>query len=288
MRRISLRQLLITSLAIVGLMAPIMAAGSASALTPHNGAYVALGDSVAAGDGLLSVPNPTNIDKACSLSSQAYPVIVSRALKMPYVNAACSGATISNLSTAQNINGTIVRPQLDTAFSYGVPSLLSITAGANDAHWQKVLYSCATSNCATPAMTAQMNVYLGQVQANMRAELQQISVRSRGNPPLTLVTGYYDPFSLYCSAIIPAITPTEVNWVVKEVTAINNSLKNSLAGYSFARYVPVTFQGHDLCNPDTWVQDGSQPAPLHPTAVGQIGYAFVVVVAYNQAKAAGL
>jgi len=286
MRTMLLRKLVIIGVAALALIAPLFASEIASALTPHNGAYVALGDSVTAGDGLVSVPNPTNIDRACGLSAQAYPVTVSHATGMPYVNAGCSGAVIGNLSSAQNANGVSVRPQLDTAFSYGVPSMISITAGANDAHWKGMLVTCFASTCGTSAQSSLEATYIAQAGASMHAQLQQIKNRSLGNPPLTLVTGYYDPLGPTCTSY--GLKPAEINWVASEVASLNATIKNSLAGFSFARYVPVTFQGHSMCDPTPWVQNIVSPAPFHPNATGQTGYAFVVLVAYNQAKAAGV
>jgi lysophospholipase L1-like esterase len=255
--------------------------------TAHNGTYVALGDSVAAGLGLASSANPSNTDLACGVSPQAYPAVVSRVIKMPFVNAACSGATINNLSSAQSINGQVVRPQLDTAFSSGTPSLISITAGANDAHWRQFITTCVTGTCGGAVQTVLANAFLVNVQIRMRAELQQINMRSHGNPPLTLVTGYYDPISANCSMLDANITPAEVSWIAAEVVALNNTIKDSTADFSFARYVPVTFQGHSICDATPWVQGLSDPAPIHPTVVGQNALAFVMLVGFNQATAAG-
>ena len=44
---------------------------------------VSLGDSVAAGAGLLAVPNASDVDAACGRSSQSYPVVLSGLTKIP-------------------------------------------------------------------------------------------------------------------------------------------------------------------------------------------------------------
>lgn len=288
MARIIIKRLLTIIMAVVYLMTPLYFSSVAAAAPVHNGAYVALGDSVAAGLGLPFSANPSINDIDCGLSPQAYPATLSRMINMPYVNAACNGATLNNLSSSEKFSNNVIRPQLDIAFSYGVPSLISITAGANDAHWDELITSCIISTCGSAAQTKLASSYMATVQTRMKSELQQINTRSSGNPPLTLVTGYYNPLSLNCSKVLPTITPAEVTWISGEVNALNKTIQSSTAGFKFVKYVPVTFQGHGLCDANPWVQTFANNAPIHPNLTGQNALAFVTYIARNQALAAGI
>ena len=116
------------------------------AITPPasaaNGTYAALGDSVAAGLGLLAASNATNQDLQCGRTTQAYPYIVAQTLGVQLIDVACSGATAGDLVTQQGVSGPNITPQLDIAFAAGTPQLITITAGANDVHWDDFLRYC--------------------------------------------------------------------------------------------------------------------------------------------------
>lgn len=233
------------------------------------GSYVALGDSVAAGLGLGQSQSATSSDIACGRSPYGYPNVVASKLKITLTNVSCSGATVGDLVTSQNANGTTMPAQLNTAFANGTPKLITITAGANDAHWSSFIKACYATNCNTSAYTFAANAYLVSLQAKLLYALSSVNVRSGGQPPQVLITGYYNPLSSACAAQQSNITAGELSWISAETTALNQTIQQVSSLYSFAKFVPVDFSGHDICSPSPWVQGLSDPAPFHPTQTGQ-------------------
>jgi lysophospholipase L1-like esterase len=179
------------------------------------------------------------------------------------------------------------RPSFQLAFANGTPDLLTITAGANDAQWTYFLRYCYTNDCASGAIpfaasqgcvpdkltsistTNLANCYLAALQLKLVGAFWAIQHYSGGNPPTTVVTGYYDPLSAACSAKYPAITPAEVAWMHAEVNALNGTISQVAAQYPFVRYAPVDFTGHDVCSDDSWIQGLGSAQPFHPTTRGQ-------------------
>ena len=251
-----------------GLWSGVNAASGGSAPTKQQHVYAALGDSVAAGLGLPASSKATARDKQCGRSPYAYPNRVALALKMPIINASCSGATAGDLFTDQGVSGPNIPPQLDAAFSTGTPELITITAGANDAHWRAFLQACYTTNCANSASTTAANAYLVSLQLKLYYMFYSIQSRSGNSaPPKVIITGYYNPLSAACES--NRITPAEITWLNAESTALNQTIQNVTSHFTFATYVPISFKGHDVCSSSPWVQGQKGKAPFHPTATGQ-------------------
>jgi lysophospholipase L1-like esterase len=245
-------------------------------------AYVALGDSVAAGFGLPLFPNGNTIGRECGRSPKAYPYIVAKKLHSPIKNYACSGATAGDLVTYQHVNGPNPRPQLDNAFSHGTPKLITITAGANDAHWQYLIKECYVADCATSFNTTVADGFLYVLQAKLNVDMYSIENRSNGNPPQIILTGYYDPLSQQCSQIQHNITPQELHWIDAETGALNQTIRQVANNYDFVTFAPVDFSGHDLCSSNPWIQGLHDNAPFHPTAKGQQQIAHDVMAKIRQ------
>lgn len=266
------------------------ASSSAAAAVPATaGAYVALGDSVAAGLGLPTKSTVPSAETRCGRTAEAYPNTVARTMGLPLVHAACSGATAGDLVTKQRPGGPNLPPQLTTAFAGGQPSLITITAGANDARWVQFLRLCYSSaNCANGSArptaecipddpnerrasttTLVANCYLRIMQIKLSFALASIRARSSSQPPTVVVTGYYNPVSPACTALTRNVTADEISWLTAEANALNQTIQGVAAGYSFARFAPVDFTGHDICSSQPWIQGLAGRAPFHPTAEGQ-------------------
>lgn len=245
-----------------------MAAG-ASSDSSRTKVYAALGDSVAAGLGLKKASGATSRDVQCGRSPQAYTTTIARATNLPIINAACSGATAGDMVTEQGVSGPNIPPQLDAAFAQGTPELMTITAGANDAHWRGFLRACYATNCATSTSTTAANAYLVSLQLKLYYMFYAIQSRSAGTPPPRVyVTGYYNPLSDSCLG--SRISNTEMIWLNAEAKALNQTIQNVTNAFSsFATFVPVSFAGHDICSSSPWVQGLNGKAPFHPTATGQ-------------------
>jgi lysophospholipase L1-like esterase len=236
---------------------------------PKQKTYAALGDSVAAGQGLATLAHATSSDTQCGRSAQAYPqlIAVSHDFKLTYL--ACSGATAGDLVTKQRVSGPNVPAQLDVAYAHGTPNLITITAGANDAHWVSFLQTCYTTNCDRESTRLLAQSYLSILDAKLNYMFHSIDARSGGTPPKVIVTGYYNPLSTECLNVTNRLTQNELTWFDSEVTALNSLLEQTTAKYAFATFVPVDFSGHDICSSRPWIQGPSDPAPFHPNAQGQ-------------------
>jgi lysophospholipase L1-like esterase len=257
--------------------------GSVTTTSPATaGTYAALGDSVAAGLGLPQAANAASQDTLCGRSPQAYPDQVSRATGLPLVHVACSGATAGDIFTNQERMGQTVPPQLNTAFASGIPSIITITAGANDAHWTGFLGECFSFSCGSSADTLLANFYLVLLQVKLTTALNDIAARSGGSPPTVVVTGYFNPLSSSCASLQQNVTASEINWLNGEVNALNQTLQNTSSQFSFVRFTPVNFTGHDICSAQPWVQGINDPAPFHPTAQGQTVIAQAVLGALGR------
>lgn len=69
-----------------------LAATPAAAASTTGATYVAVGDSIAAGNGLLPY-----LDEGCLRSTRSYPELLAKDLGVAVVSAACSGATTGDV-----------------------------------------------------------------------------------------------------------------------------------------------------------------------------------------------
>lgn len=270
-----------TVLATVAVLAGLVVLGSsggtaAAAADNRIKTYVALGDSVAAGLGLVPGFGAPAEDQLCGRSSQAYAATVAAGLrtlsnKIPRVtNAACSGAVVNHLVVPQTVGSASVQPQLDTAFAAGVPDLMTLTAGANDVQWANFIGLCLASTCGTQANTDTADALLAGLRTNLRSNFTAVQERSHGQPPQVIVTGYYHPLSERC--INGNLTAAEVAWLNLQTDKLNMVIQETSREFNFTKFAPVDFTGHDICSADPWMQRPGvpgEPAPFHPTAKGQ-------------------
>lgn len=248
--------------------------------------YAALGDSVAAGAGLSPPGGQATDDAACGRSAVSYPYLLTRKLNATLHDVACSGATISNgILGAQTISsaGVTMPSQLDRAFQGGVPDIMTVTIGANDAHWVDFVSKCYVETCGTLKDTATAAGYLTYLQGQLAYVLHQIKDRSGMHaPPKVFVTGYYYPVSS-TACLGGTLDQNEFSWINAQTDNLNKAIRQTIAAttkvsswfrgsYNFATYVPVSFTGHGLCSTDPWVQGPADPAPLHPTTAGARAY----------------
>jgi lysophospholipase L1-like esterase len=251
-----------------------------------NNTYAALGDSVAAGAGLPAV-GLSSQEQICGRSSQAYPYLVAQATGLPLQHVACTGAKMGDLTTQQRTPGSNPIAQLDTAYSTGTPSLITITAGANDVQWAGFMRYCYTNDCYNTVTSTLFNSYLSLMGSKLKAALTDIQNRSGSHPPLVIFTGYYFPISSSCLAVQQGITSSEINLLATATSAINGTLQDIGYDYSFFHYVPLDFRGHDVCSNSSWVQDLNSAAPLHPNAAGQQAIATRIIntiIAYDHSQ----
>lgn len=246
----------------------------ASAMT---GSYAALGDSVAAGAGLPSDVVP------CQRSEEAYGYIVSNTTGLPIHHLACTGAKADEgLYDEQERDGYILPAQLDQAFTGGTPSLITITIGANDVRWTQFIRQCYYITCGYDFDTARYAAYLTDLKLELNVVMAKIHALSGGSPPQVILTGYYQPLAAATCSDTVNLTTSEAAWLSERTTALNQAISDTANKYSYAKYAPVSFAGHELCSSDPWIQGPTDPAPFHPTATGEVAIANAVLDQYTQ------
>ena len=248
-----------------------------------NETYVALGDSVAAGDGLEQYSDSS----ACDRTNESYPNVVASRLNVKLVNISCSGATLAQgILGSQNVNDLQVTSQIQQLFKLPKPALISITIGANDIGWTNYIEKCYEGECGSPADTAAINQSLSSVSSNLSSVLLQIMDHYQLPLPHVVVTGYHQVFPLNpinCSDL-SGINANELIWGRQQQAALNNTLEQVVAHFSYAKFATINFSGHELCTSDPWVQGLNDSAPYHPTDAGQIEFANQVIAANESYK----
>ena len=246
----------------VGIAGPVAAAPDSSSSPVDK--YVALGDSVAAGQG-----GGDYLD-ACLRSPAGYPALLDAQPKVSLLrNAACTGATIMDVTANQL--GQVNRGT----------TLVTVTVGANGVDLQRLYAACASG--LTPALCldalndAAFYLNSGQVPSELGALIAAIDSRS---PRATIVvTGYPVPFA-------PGISLVADN-VNQLVELLNTQL--ALTALTAATpdvdvvWAPVEFGGHRVGGELPPAYLGTNPNDpvtfLHPTPDGYVVYRDAVLAA---------
>jgi lysophospholipase L1-like esterase len=229
------------------------------------GDYVALGDSVAAGVGLM----PDSDSSACDRTNAAYPYAVSFSQHFRLHNFACSGATIaSGVAGPQEVNKLSVASQIEQLYGIAHPKLITLTIGANDTGWLQILTNCYRSVCGSPAERTAFTAQLSSVEANIVTTLA--TIKQHYPSTLTVLTGYYQlfPQTTATCADLTGIDSDEQAWAREMQTSINQMLLEA-ATQANARFSQADFSGHELCSDDSWVQSITDKRAYHPTEAGQ-------------------
>ena len=240
-----------------GVAGPVAAAPDSSPVEK----YVALGDSIAAGQG-----GGGYVD-ACLRSPAGYPALLDVEPKLNLLrNAACTGATIEQVAATQ-----LAQVNRGT-------TLVTVTVGANGVNLPALTAACASGltpvECAAALNAAAAYLASGDVPAQLGSLLAGIGDRA---PRATVVvTGYPVPF-------LPGAPTTDA------VNQLAEVLNMQLAGTALAAagagadvvWAPVEFGVHRAGSPDPYLGvDPSDPLTfLHPTPDGYLVYRDAVLTA---------
>jgi lysophospholipase L1-like esterase len=245
-----------------GIAGPVAAVPDSSSSPVEK--YVALGDSVAAGQG-----GGGYVD-ACLRSPAGYPALLDAEPKVNLLrNAACTGASIADVTTTQleQVNrGT---------------TLITVTVGANNVDLPAIYAACVsglpTPECVAALVAAETYLLSGQLQTELGALLASLSALA---PRATIVvTGYPIPFERGLS---------EVTDIVDQLVASLNLGLSSTVDAAAAQgvqvvFAPIDFTGHGFGSADPWVGvDLNDPVTfLHPTPAGYLVYRAAVLAALS-------
>jgi lysophospholipase L1-like esterase len=245
-----------------GIAGPVAAAPDSSSSPVDK--YVALGDSVAAGQG-----GGDYLD-ACLRSPAGYPSLLDAQPKVSLLRvAACTGATITDVTAnqlAQVNRGT---------------TLVTVTVGANGVNLQGLYAACASGltpvECAAALNDAATYLNSGQVPAQLGALLAAIDDRA---PRATIVvTGYPVPFAPGVSAVADS-----VNQLVELLnTQLALTARAGAPAGADVVWAPVEFGGHRVGGELPPAYLGTNPNDpvtfLHPTPNGYLVYRDAVLAA---------
>ena len=260
----------LTDLAGRAAIAPVAPASGASRPAVQ---VVVMGDSTAAGVGNAAPAHPTKQDQACQRSADTYAADLAAANHWQVLNLACSGATIpAGILGAQTERGTTVPPQLAVAKKASHASIVIVSVGADDVGWSALLRLCAaSSSCDNRASVSYFQQRLAVFAVSYYQLLQQLA--SLPSRPRVIVNLYYDPFdtSQHCLDKVGLDAAKE-----RSLAGLLQALNGVLAkGAQASGLTPVRpdFTGHQLCDPEPYVQGLKAAAPFHPTPAGELAIA---------------
>jgi lysophospholipase L1-like esterase len=245
---------------------------------------VVLGDSTAAGLGNPPLAHPTTLDSACHRSVDAYAADLAAVNNWNVLNLACSGATIqAGILGPQHLGRVTAPAQLAQARKATHASVVIVSIGANDVGWSGLVRLCAAAgSCANKASTAYFQQRLATFASQYYQLLQQLATLP--SRPRVLINLYYQPFDLGSQCLdSQGLDPGKEKALIGLLNALNSVLSD---GARAASQLPVQpdFTGHGLCDPGPYVQGVKDPAPLHPTAAGQLAIALADEQALQQAE----
>jgi lysophospholipase L1-like esterase len=225
-------------------------------------AYVALGDSYAAGQGAEPYLD------SCLRSASSYPALadVSKSVRL-VTNAACSGAGGQDVIATQ-----LKRLSKDT-------DVVTLTVGGNNLDLVTLVAACSAGDpiaCGTALATREAlllqalnDPVSSPLVADLTATIQ--AIRAAAPNAAVYVTGY--PLLIDPSFPDPALA-TAVNYL----TGLLNAVIEGVAIANGATYVDVTpyFAGHGIGSSDPWINFDQaalfDPENFHPTAAGYLAY----------------
>jgi lysophospholipase L1-like esterase len=234
---------------------------------------VVMGDSTAAGAGLPPGAGSSRLSRLCGRSSDSYAQDLAAANGWRVLNLACSDATIAQgLLGPQARHGKVITPQLASAQRARNASVVIVNIGANDLGWSAMVTYCALAPRCDDKATA---AYFQQQLAAFSKEYLQLLSQLATLPghPRVLINQYYNPFGPVQGCLRPVgLTPAKLAILTSRLATLNVVLAKGAADFGFSSPQP-DFTGHQLCTSQPYVQWLDDPAPFHPTALGQLAIA---------------
>jgi hypothetical protein len=235
---------------------------------------VVIGDSTAAAIGNPRLPNGTPLDRACGRSSESYATDLALVNTWNVLNLACSGATVQNgLLGAQVFgSGTVAPPQLGEAQRATHAKVIIVSVGADDVQWSIMTKLCVASTVCNDKVS---NAFFNQLISDFTRSYYELlgDLAALPGAPDILVNEYYSPFGPDLSCLSTyGITAAKEKVLASRLAQLNTVLAQGAQTFGFGVAQPQ-FTGHELCTSDPYVQGPGDPAPLHPTAAGELAIA---------------
>ncbi|HEV3234617.1 MAG TPA: GDSL-type esterase/lipase family protein [Candidatus Dormibacteraeota bacterium] len=235
---------------------------------------VVIGDSTAAGLGNELVSNPTPEDRACGRSKDSFAAVLANTNSYKVLNLACSTATIrAGVLGEQPQAGQTVSAQLGRAKQVTDATAIIVSVGANEMQWPALVQFCLLAEaCDDNATTAFFDRNLSRFTLDF-AEYLLPQLASLPQHPRVIINQYYDPFDpdVPCKDI-DGWSSQKVRVLSARLATFNLVLAKGASTFGFIAVKP-DFRGHELCTKQPYVQGLPDPAPLHPTAAGELAIA---------------
>ncbi|MGX9886552.1 SGNH/GDSL hydrolase family protein [Streptomyces sp. NPDC002276] len=272
--------------------------------TTSKGPYVALGDSYTAGPGIT---DPTGTPAGCDRSAGNYPALVAAELGLKgskFRDVSCSGATTSDLTSAQHTDNGTNPPQLRALSSD--TRLVTVGIGGNDIGFSSMIKRCVAMG-ALYQLTGSGKYFTEDApcarEAGSDAVTKKITTAGdRLTRILTEVKRRAPEARVYVvsyPALLPtdsadcgremSLAPGDVTFLREKEQQLNTTLRQqaSKAGVSYVdTYTPST--DHNACTSKNtrWIEPlvtENPAAPVHPNARGERGMADAVLRAVKSA-----
>ncbi|WP_254715413.1 SGNH/GDSL hydrolase family protein [Actinomadura sp. NAK00032] len=222
--------------------------------------YVALGDSYSSGTG---AGNYDPASGSCNRSANAYPNLWAAAHSTSsFKFVACSGATTATVASGQL-----------GALSAST-TLVSVTAGGNDAGFADVMQTCVLSSTTTcQNRVAQAETYMRDTLPG-RLDSLYSKIDAKSPSARVVVLGYPRLYKIVsvCAGLSNA-KRTALNDAADTLDGVIAKAA-ARAGFTWSD-VRDEFAGHELCSGDDWLNSVTFPleSSYHPTALGhRLGY----------------
>jgi hypothetical protein len=190
---------------------------------------------------------------------------------------------------------------LNPRYDAAEPDVVLLTMGADDMHFVDVVIDCVVSyhqRCIPsnpgPVVQKEFLDSLGRFPANLRMLLQWIhrrgDVLSPTHAPKVVVTDYYDPFPPVgerCPDTLD-LSVEQLSYLDGLLKRMDSTIRDVVQSFGSKDVALVelhgAFRGHSWCSSDPWAYGLSieshghygNPAPFHPTPVGQLRIARLV------------
>jgi lysophospholipase L1-like esterase len=278
---------------------------------------VAVGDSLTSGEGnpdknrdfsnYPTIAPAVWMNQQCHRSADSWAAHAARALEsrtttVTFLNFACSGATLANLTHERyggQESGPSLPPQLEAVrATLGDPSssrtrqvdALLFSAGINDLGFAGLLEECATGfvpgdDCASGASAARVESGLellprsyGRLAASIAANVKPAGVYAL-EYPARLFTNSADEHG-GCGAFELGMRDDEARWISNRGDDLNQAIKTAtdLHGWTYLGGIRDAFRGHGYCadDDDTWFRSysgskklqGNTDGTAHPNREG--------------------
>lgn len=256
-------------MALAALVAGVLGLQAASASASHSAksakpAYVALGDSYAAGVGTAFYYPSSG---ACFRSPKAYAVLVAGARHDKLTFKACSGATTASLVKSQL--GALNRQT----------ALVTVQVGGDDAGFTTVLETCVLEQASCAAAVQKAESFITKTLPGRLGTVYS-KIRARAPKARVVVVGYPRLFS-GTAKTCGSTHMTSAN--AQLLNGAANQLDQVIASAASRRHLRYVdprsaFAAHAVCTKRPWLNAITTPivGSFHPTTTGQSELATLV------------